>query len=456
MNPLLKEFGHRLDQLRLAGHALINEGVNAVVISGLSSGHAAEIAKLAEAAALKWSGEDSADGHIKAMDAFDAALEPHRVTVSKPITSDAAYLLTLAGLQQWLERDAPGRLWRHAQLDKPFLTAARRLAGWDAAAEKDQPEIRRSSPRELVREAGDPSVPARVEPWLIDMPLPLAPIGDPVFEEWARLSTKIGARLLASEILADGTVVYAGPPKLKVAGNVEPPLSQEFLFAQQRALRWVYETEHQAEIRHGLMSAELSRHSVNGAIDTTTLSAAIEGAKIAYQLSLSDISKDALKAIADVRKAVTEEINKTADTVRQLATAVAGAVFLGLGVVAARVTSSAPAPILIALAVVLAAYVAAVIYASVHFNGLQENLRSDWKQRFFSFLGTDDYQKLVTDPLTKAKGGFVVVSWIAGVISAAMVIGVVVLIVADVGTDHSPGDTQTEGMTQPAALNAAS
>ena len=115
---------------------------------------------------------------------------------------------------------------------------------------------------------------------------------------------------------------------------------------------------------------------------------------------------------------LTEEINKTADTARQLATAVAGAVFLGLGVVAARVTSSAPPTILIALSLVLGAYVGAIIYTSAHYMGLQEDLRSDWKQRFFSFLGTEDYRKLVTDPLAAAKKGFVIVSWIASAISS--------------------------------------
>ncbi|MGN8119949.1 hypothetical protein [Labrys sp. 22185] len=132
-----------------------------------------------------------------------------------------------------------------------------------------------------------------------------------------------------------------------------------------------------------------------------------------------------------MRKAVSEEINKTADTARQLATAVAGAVFLGLGVVAARVTSTAPPAILIALSVVLGAYVGVIIFASTHFMWLQDRLRSDWKQRFFSFLGTDDYKKLVTTPLEEAKHGFMVVSWIAGIISATMVLGVILFVTID-------------------------
>jgi hypothetical protein len=437
MNPSLKELGRKLDDLHKGGAVLVNEGDVSAVLSGLSATNAAQVVTLVSQAGLAWSGEDAADGAVYSLEALDSVLEPFRLTVDKPRLENAAVLFTLEGLRQWLERDAPVRAWKHVQSETPFSTLARRFLAWDDKPGNEAPDVRRPEPRELVRESGDPTVPARVEPWLLDMPLSQVPLGDPVFDEWARLSIKMGRRLLASEILADGTIVYSGPPKLKINGKVDPPLSREILFELQRALRWVYETEHQSEIRHGLMCAELSRHSVDGAINAITLAAAIEGAKIAYQLSLSDISKDSLKAIADVRKAVTEEINKTADTARQLATAVAGAVFLGLGVVAARVTSSAPPAILIALSLVLAAYVAAIIYASAHFMGLQERLRSDWKQRFFSFLGTDDYKTLVTDPLAEAKGGFIVVSWIAGVISAAMVVGVIVLMTVDFSSPTS-------------------
>jgi hypothetical protein len=318
--------------------------------------------------------------------------------------------------------------WKHVQSERSFSTAARQYLIWDETQPRTADSTKRPSPRELVRESGEPTVPPRIEPWLLDMPLSHVPVGDPVFDEWARQSADVVRKCLANEILADRTIVFSGPPKLKIDGKIALPSSGELLLQCQRALRWVYETEHQAEIRHGLMAAEISRHAMEGGLSSTALEAAVEGAKIAYQLSLSGISKDSLKAIAEVRKAVTDEINKTADTARQLATAVAGAVFLGLGVVAARVTSSAPPIILISLSLVLAAYVGAVIYASAHFMGLQEKLRVDWKQRFFSFLGAEDYRVLVTDPLATAKRGFVTVSWIAGIISALMVIAVIALI----------------------------
>ncbi|MBN8902317.1 MAG: fumarylacetoacetate hydrolase family protein [Rhodospirillales bacterium] len=102
----------------------------------------------------------------------------------------------------------------------PFSTLARRFFAWDDKPINEMPDVRRPEPRELVRESGDPTVPARVEPWLLDMPLSQAPLGDPVFDEWARLSIKMAQRLLANEILADGTIVYSGPPKLKVNGKV--------------------------------------------------------------------------------------------------------------------------------------------------------------------------------------------------------------------------------------------
>lgn len=457
MSLSLKKFGRRLDALSTENRVLVNEGADSAVLSGLSAADATEVAALVGDSGLVWSAEHAADGALDSSADFDPALEPFRLTVEKPEMEPAVVLFTLAGLRQWLERDASSPAWMHAQTDKPFTTLARRFLAWDERLQPEAQSVRRPAPRDLVRESGDPRVPARVEPWLLDMPLPLMPFGDPVFDEWAHYSIRMARRCLANEILADGTIVYSGPPKLKVNGKVDMQLSKELLFQFQRALRWVYETDHQSEIRHGLMGAELSRHSIDGDITPATLEAAIEGAKIAYQLSLSDISKDSLKAIADVRKAVTEEINKTADTARQLATAVAGAVFLGLGVVAARVTSSAPPTILIALSVVLGGYVGAIIFTSAHYMGLQEDLRSDWKQRFFSFLGTEDYRKLVTDPLTAAKKGFVIVSWIAGGISVAMVIGVIILMMIDFGPPtqkNTPGATLTAPTSATPAPNA--
>lgn len=427
MSQSLKKLGRKLDELNQAGRALINEGAEAVQLSALSASDGLDLATLAGECGLEWDCENAADGVVDLRDGFDAALEPYRLTIRKPAVVRSAVILTLVGLQQWLEKDGPGNIVRHVQTDRPFATLARHFVGWNDATVPSPRETKRRSPRDLVRESGDPSVPERIEPWLLDMPLSHMPIGDPVFDVWARLSLPVALRSLASEILADGTIVYAGPPKLKLAKAASLQESNELLLEYQRALRWVFDTEHQSEIRHGLMGAELSRHSIDGAITAGSLQAALEGDKIAYQLSLTEISRDSLKAIADVRKAVSDEINKTADTARQLATAVAGAVFLGLGVVAARVTSSAPPSILIALSVVLAAYVGSIIYASAHFMRLQDKLRSDWKQRFFSFLGTDDYKKLVTDPLAEAKHGFVVVAWVAGLISLAMVAGIIVL-----------------------------
>lgn len=448
MNQSLNAFGRRLDSLHGEGKGIVNEGVDAVVVSGLGTEDAASLVDLARAAGLTWSAEDSADDTVTDVGLLDEDLAPYRLTIPKPGGGDSLVLFTILALQKSLEKDLLATSWKHVQSIQTFSTAARRFAVWEDNTAALDISVRRPDPRDLVRESGDPSIPARIEPWLLDMPLSHVPEDDPVFDEWAKLSINIARKCLASEILADGTIAYAGPPKTKVAGTAPLPSTSDLLFALQRALRWVYETNHQAEIRHNLLGAELGRHTIERGVTAAAVTSALEGAKIAYQLALSDISRDSLKAIADVRKAVTEEINKTADTARQLATAVAGAVFLGLGVVAARVTSSAPPALLITLSVVLAVYVGAMIFASNHFMGLQENLRSDWKQRFYSFLGADDYKTLVTDPLGKAKHGFVVVSGIALAISVCMVVVVIFLVSTDLA--QTPPAVEANQVTEAA------
>jgi hypothetical protein len=102
----------------------------------------------------------------------------------------------------------------------------------------------------------------------------------------------------------------------------------------------------------------------SGAADENTfdflsahLDHALESAKIAYQMALSSNSRDTLAALTDLRKAVTDETAQLTGLSRQLSTAVAGALATGIGLVAARITSHAPATLATALMVVVAVYV---------------------------------------------------------------------------------------------------
>ncbi|WP_108462839.1 hypothetical protein [Devosia naphthalenivorans] len=444
----LKELGARIDLLVEAGDALVNEGPEWAVVSALSAGALTDVWALANAAGIETDVEDASESSVGSIRDVAAELEPFRASFRKPNLEPAKVLLTLSGLGDWLAADEGGVVWKHVQTVRPFSTRGRRFAAWGEAIAQVAVEAT-ASPRDLVREAGAPTVPWRLEPWIFSALSADYPMEDRVFTTWATQAQAVALRCLASERLADGTLVYAGPPRLKQA-LVAVQLDRDILGQSQRALRWVYENEKEAEARHGLFVAEIPRAvgsfaSNGGRIDARALGTALEGAKIAYQLSLSDVSRDALRGIADLRKAVSEEIGKVADTTRQLAAAVTGSLFFGLGLVAARLTTQVPALLLITLSLVLAAYVVAVIFASIHFMKLQSDLREDWKDRFYRFLGEADYETMVTIPMERAKFGFDVSAMISVGVSILLVIVVVFFSVSpsspDVGDDLPTADS---------------
>ncbi len=128
--------------------------------------------------------------------------------------------------------------------------------------------------------------------------------------------------------------------------------------------------------------------------------------------------------MSDLRKAVSDEATKLSDTTRQLATAVAGALFGGIALIVARLTVPTPgAPLSVAIAligIVLALYVAAMIVTGWTFMKLQGDLRSEWRSRLYRFVPESDYQALVETPAKSAEDGFKTAAWISIVMTGLL------------------------------------
>lgn len=54
----------------------------------------------------------------------------------------------------------------------------------------------------------------------------------------------------------------------------------------------------------------------------------------------------------------------------------------------------------------LAIYVGVVIASGWHFLTIQRDLRNDWRERLYRFLGNDEYGRMVTSPVARAEKGF--------------------------------------------------
>ena len=115
------------------------------------------------------------------------------------------------------------------------------------------------------------------------------------------------------------------------------------------------------------------------------------------------MSSDALKTLSELRKSVSDDAAKVADGTRQIVTAVAGALAIGAGLIAAR-TAGSVNPVLVIMVMALAAtYVGITILAGVLFTLLQRRVRKAWQPRLYRFLSKPDYDALVGGPANTAE-----------------------------------------------------
>ncbi|AHG65489.1 hypothetical protein [Advenella mimigardefordensis] len=420
-----------LDSLNFGG-AFIRESENDVSASGLSADMAMAVITMCQELAWDFDLFDSA-GTEWGDSILQPDFAPYRLRISKPPSGeDRLVLLTNTGLAEWLKVGHAAINWQVARLTQPIVTMARLLQPW-GEPQAYQPSSSIKSPRSLVREYGvERFAPEDIRPWLLREETSVSN-GDAAAKVWISVSMGALVNSLADEINpTTQQLKFKGPPKLTITlpighDGLADEIGIKYFNDLQRAVRWVFENEREAELRHGLMANDIAR-SVGGNGDNfhyflEGISASLDGAKAAYQVSLSELGRDTLKILAELRKAVTEETAKVADATRQLVTSVAGALAISLGLIAARVNAAASNELIVAVMVVVVAYVGVVIYSGYGFIQLQRQLRKDWQPRLYRFLPLSEYESMVSRPVAKAERTFFVVA-LGGVL------GVVVLTLA--------------------------
>lgn len=340
MEPWLRELARTLDGWAAEKRAILTESDESVVVGGLSAADAIALVRVAGQHALPIVIEDGSDAVIRAEDVV-GDFEPFKVSLAKPAKpADVSAVLTDTAFRDWLSRPPEHKILWSARLTAAFETQSVRFAPWgDITA--FEPTQQQSTARKVVRESGStPLVPSDLRPWLLNEGAKLP--WDDTAKIWIDLAAQSLFRSLCNEVETDGALMFRGPPVVRYSStkSASTTMSPAGFESLQAASRWVFQMDREVETRHGLLTAELARTNV-GSSDAALLfehgsAPALEGAKIALQLGLHKLSLDSLKAMADLRKAVTDETAKLSAATRQLATAVAGALFAGIGIIAAR------------------------------------------------------------------------------------------------------------------------
>ncbi len=463
-----QKLANLLNDLSRKGQALITEGNAALIVSNLSADAARSIIQVASAA---WSitTYDSAGGETE-VEEGDEAFGPFRAELLKPLPEQhdqtaALYIATEAGFKAFLDNGHSASRWYILGLQKPFNTRSRTYADWGVEQSYVESQATKS-PRLLVKESADVrTVPEDIRPWLLADGHELDE-ADPLHIFWATKAFDALSRCFANEIDATGSKLsFKGPPKLNLtlseAVNSAAQITLNDFKVVQDAAVWVFDNAREAEVKHILLSAEIAR---SGRADgeafqyfRENLAAALDCGKIAYQMAISEITKDTLKSLGDLRKAVTEETSKATDATRQAIAAISTALTVGLGLIAARLTLQIN-PYLISLVMAVAfGYTTLNVMSGRKFINIQRQLRQDWQSKLYRFLSESEYKKMVGDPIEQAESFFYRISCQGLTMLGAAALGIAIFaflyapppLASPVATALLPAPVATPGSPQP-------
>tara|TARA_R110002051_G_scaffold26988_1_gene65269 strand:- start:724 stop:2139 length:1416 start_codon:yes stop_codon:yes gene_type:complete len=431
--------GALLDRWVDEGRVGLVETNVAVTISRLDAGSVAELGAAAERLGWSFDLQDAA-GEPAAYESADADFEPFVGTLGKPTDGADRRLLTCLGFKQALNEPVEG-VWQIAAVRSAFVTGTASFNPW-GHADVFSPSAETKSPLDLVREASEArSVPSDIRKWLLRGRLSEEIWDDSAFQVFAAASAPALIRSVSSEVAGVGTVIFSGPPRLSMALAEERLVEDLKIVGYQRlqaAVKWVYEDTNTAEQRHALFASEFARSVTRDEILGTAFQAAgqdvLDGARLAFQLSQSDLSREAIKAQGDLRRAIADDTSKAAEGSRTLAGAIAVAIATGITLVAARSTTSAEPWVLSLVAGVAAAYLLVVAMSGWAHLWLQANLRTQWRRRFYRFVPDEDYRAMVIKPARAAAIPYHLIGGVALIVS-----GILAFLAVTVW--HSPGST---------------
>lgn len=357
-------------------------------------------------------GEISGEVDLDGEDLSGIGGEAVSIRLMKSTQRNAAYFVTLAGFKAALcdsqfMLDA-GTIWV-ADDFLPFSTQACVYAPWDGALNPKSSEDRFDSPRRLVRDQSYRLAPSDVRPWYLTAP------GDErsaVFAAWKEQAVRNLAFCLPTEVRASADclqVVLKGARSAFADVDLAPSQSQLFDTVAE-AVRWVYDHRRDTETKFHLLNNHLALYWPEGAKWPFGLAGvldhALASAREAFAFHLQDDSKEAIKSLGDLRKALQEDVARSQTATRDLLSALwRDAAIAGAAFALRSATTNSPAVNLVSLgaAVLLFVSLLTTILANWRFDVLAKAVRAQWRQRLYAFMSEPQWTDLVTRPVSRAR-----------------------------------------------------
>ena len=420
---ILRKIQEAIEASRSASDVAVNENPGHLTISGTFSRSALDAWQAVSDGIESWFSLECADESQDIIPpGCGVELERHRITIKFSAISGVAHIFTREGWRIFLHNSEFIAATHEVRLGFTKCTFSTRwftIEPWtsqpSAKTAPERSQNKSNSPRRQVRShSSNFMAPPLIEPWILLGP---EPNEDPAVSIWKEISIQMTAKTLPNELYMDGEsqkIAIAGQPTRKLNLGKTPPSGS--LFADlQEATSWIYLEGEDIEVRHTFLSSELAREwpADTDFFDAlpSKLNIALDSARLLYKAHLRSGSKDTLKSLSELRKTLSEEVQKLLQQSRELAGSVWRDVAIAIGVLAIRLSLDGVkakdltlgfALIYAIVAIYIGSSYAISISTNQNFLRIIEESRRSWRTKLYGFLDDEDYKLLAENPLRDA------------------------------------------------------
>lgn len=379
---------------------------------------------------------DTGIGELSALDEVDEAVDLTtisensvglrlRINVEKTQTESTPRLFTALGLASFLSQSAPvstAQRIKVAEVFDAFRTESCSIEHWtDPIDELKVPSSAQSNnPRRIVRDLIGGRVPNTVLPFLLSGQVP-AP--SDVYAAWQKVASEQLLLSLVSEVWADSDIEHIslnGPRTRRLISESTAPLDATAFAAVTEAARWVYASGRDVEVRHILFTYEAAREWPEeiswGSGFATRAPRALDAARTSFHAHIRETSKDTLKSLADLRKALSEEVATVVTQTRELLSIMWRDFFLAATALLGRIAllaadkyaadGTAVQVLMLGAAAFLIFSLYLTLQSNSKFMAIAEAARLDWRSKLYGFLPAEDLRTLADVPLKQAESAY--------------------------------------------------
>lgn len=338
--------------------------------------------------------------------------EPVTVRLVKIVEHGNAYFVTLSGFEGSLK-------------DSQFMSEAKRIsiadnfslfatqmciyAPWGTTTGITASLAAFDSPRRLVRDQTQQLTPDDIAPWYLTHS---AAETSPIFSAWKEQASRKLAFSIPTEIRTtdDGFQVILKGARSAFAGvDTSQPLSSAFGQLME-AIRWVYDQRRDTETKFHLLNNHLALYWPDDAKWPVGLAEVLEhalaSAREAFAFHLQEDSKEAIKSLGDLRKALQDEVARSQVATRDLLSALwRDAAIAGAAFALRSATANVAVVNLIATsaAILLSISLVTTLLSNWRFDVLAKAVREQWRTRLYAFMSATQWSTLVLEPISKAR-----------------------------------------------------